>query len=215
MNKPQKQSYDSSKSLTVNKIETAQKILPALKQQISDQVGLKEIDDAIAFYRSIFDARQFLFCVELASGNTKTGAMRAAKYKACSAKWANSLLDAHQGGINHCYQLMLKRRYMTDVVDKKWIMVKLVHIIEEAQDFKHHKVMVGALAEINKMMGNYQPIKVAIQEHISVQYSFLNMASQPVLKEVIADIAPSPNIIDVKPLTEAQVEFSMHELPEF
>lgn len=209
------QAYDISKSHTVNKIETAREMLPALKQQIVDQVGLKEIDDAIAFYQSVFDARQFLFCVELAAGNTKTGSMRVAGYKACSAKWANSLLDAHQSGVNHCFQLMLKRRYMTDVVDKKWITSKLIHIIEEAQDLGHHKVMVAALAECNKMMGNYQPIKIAVQEHISVQYSFLNMASQPILKEVVADIAPTKELIDMTPLSEAAVEFSQIAIPEY
>lgn len=208
--------YNQDLSHIANQIQTAAESIPALKAQLKDSVTLEEIDNALEIYRKVFSAKQWTFCVNLADGMTKRQAMDEAGYQAASAKWANQLLDAHRSGVNNCYNLMLQRKYLSSSVSKRWITGKLVWVVEQAQENQHLKTMIAGLRELSLLAGHHSPVKIDVENRVSVQYEFVNLASGPGIKEIAADIAPEfveAEFTETKQLSKAAIEFSQYALP--
>lgn len=206
--------YDSDITHAANQIATAAEHIPALKAQLKDQATVNDIDAALAVYQKIFSPKQWNFACNLAAGMTKTEALREAGYSAPCVKNAEAVLDCHQSGVSNAYNLMLRRKYLTDVVSKRFCTSQLVAILEEARERAELKTAIACIRELVLLGGHRLPIDVNVNSAVSVSYELVNLNMGPAIKQIVADQEPSPAVIDVKPLSAAAEEFLNYAVPE-
>ncbi len=202
-----------------NQVLTARGNMQALNIQLKDQETVEKIDEALDYYATLFTSKQYLFCVNLSLGATPKQAMQEAGYESCSAAHASRLLDLHNSRMNIAYQLMLKRRHLSEGVSKRWAIAKLVHLCEEAQERGELKTSIAAVRELNLMTGNHAPTNIRVDQAVSVAYEFIGLpgSNMPGIREIIAVPTPKTelkNIIESKPLSSAGVEFCTHKIPD-
>lgn len=197
----------------------SERSMVAVNAQLQDTDMMSKIDQALEQYQRTLSNQQWIFANELALGATPRQSMENAGYKSCSPSNAARVLDLHNCGVNMAYQLILKRRYLSEGISKRWCLAKLVAVTEEAHERSEYKTVIASIREINLMSGNHAPTNIKVDQAVSVSYEFIGLpeSNVPGIREVMAEPMPKTqftNIIEHQRLSAAGIEFSSHRVPK-